>query len=58
MKPLTEQELIDWERWSKREITWKGGDVARLILTVRELQNRLKELEEKSASTDTSDNQP
>jgi hypothetical protein len=37
---LSEQELIDWERWSKREISWKSSDVARLIATIRDLQKR------------------
>ena len=46
-RPLTEQELIDWERWSKRDITWKGSDVARLIATIRELQRQLAEEEKK-----------
>jgi hypothetical protein len=40
-RPLTEKELVDWERWSRREITWKGSDVARLIATIRELQRQL-----------------
>lgn len=39
---LSEQELIDWERWSKREIAWKGSDVARLIATIRDLQRQLE----------------
>ena len=49
MKPLTEQELVDWDRWSKREITWKGSDVARLIQTVRDLQARIAELEKQTS---------
>jgi hypothetical protein len=44
-KPLTEQELIDWDRWSRRDIKWEGRDVARLITTIRELQKRIAELE-------------
>lgn len=43
-RPLTEKELIDWERWSKREIQWKGSDVARLIATVRKLQEEIEVL--------------
>jgi hypothetical protein len=42
MNPLTEQELIDWERWCKRDIKWEGRDVYRLILTVRDLQAKLR----------------
>ncbi|CAN5537418.1 hypothetical protein BH11ARM1_BH11ARM1_05540 [soil metagenome] len=41
-RPLTEQELVDWERWAKREIKWEGKDVSRLIATVRQLQAQLK----------------
>ena len=44
-RPLTEQELIDWERWSRRDIKWEGSDVARLLAMVRELQKRVAELE-------------
>ena len=40
-RPLTEKELIDWERWSRRDIAWKGSDVARLIATIRDLQKQL-----------------
>ncbi|HSI72339.1 MAG TPA: hypothetical protein VK934_04120 [Fimbriimonas sp.] len=45
-RPLTEQELIDWERWSKREIKWEGRDVARLLAMVRQLQAKVRELED------------
>jgi hypothetical protein len=46
-RPLSERELEDWERWSRRDITWKGSDVARLIATVRDLQRQVRELEER-----------
>jgi hypothetical protein len=49
-RPLSEQELIDWERWSKRDIKWEGADVARLLAMVRQLQTRVKELEDQIAS--------
>lgn len=44
-RELTEQELIDWERWTGRDIKWEGRDVARLIAMVRTLQARIAELE-------------
>ncbi|MEZ0327659.1 MAG: hypothetical protein ACAH95_17315 [Fimbriimonas sp.] len=49
-RPLTEQELIDWERWSRRDIKWEGSDVARLLAMVRELQKRVAELESRQNS--------
>jgi hypothetical protein len=51
LKPLSEQELVDWERWSKREITWQGRDVARLIAMIRQLQKQLAEFQESSSQT-------
>ena len=50
-RPLTEKELIDWERWSQRDIAWKGSDVARLIATIRELQRQLVRQTEESEAT-------
>ncbi len=49
-RELTEQELIDWERWAGRDIKWEGRDVARLIAMVRELQARITELEKAKES--------
>jgi hypothetical protein len=42
-RPLTEQELIDWERWCKRDIKWEGRDVARLLAMIRDLQRQLED---------------
>jgi hypothetical protein len=56
-RPLSERELDDWERWSGRTIQWKSEDVARLVATVRALQARVLELEQR-LSTRPADGQP
>lgn len=43
---LTDQELIDWERWSGREIAWKPEDVQRLVETVKHDRARLRDLDD------------
>jgi hypothetical protein len=48
-RELTERELSDWERWSRRDIAWKGEDVARLLAMVRALQTRVREHESRAA---------
>lgn len=33
-RPLTQQELQDWTRWTGREVAWTSNDVARLLATL------------------------
>jgi hypothetical protein len=44
--------LIDWERWSKRDIKWEGRDVARLLAMVRDLQRQLKDLADQNSASE------
>jgi hypothetical protein len=57
-RPLSEREIDDWERWSGRDISWKGSDIARLIATIRLLQSRLDALEHVRAEGDPSGQPP
>lgn len=37
-RPLSDKELEDWDRWSRREIAWKGEDVQRLLATIQSMK--------------------